>query len=373
MSRYMTRRWAICLAMTTMAVLGMGTPGTVTTETSRLRPLVGVSYFAGWWEPMPNKWHARDGRDWRQAWPQRVPLLGEYNTQQTMDHEIAAAADHGVDFFAILWYYSGPAHEPEPHCRLLNRGLGQFLASPAAHRMKFIVEFCNHPPYEVRTQTQWRDCITSWMPAFRHRSCLRVGNRIVFKVHSGSMFLQQNGGDAERARRQLAALRDAVHVAGLGEMLIGCGIGGGEMVAPADPRVTLFDFTGTYMDVPALPAQASDYPYDALSTQTRQWRRVHSGDALPHVPYVPAGWNPRPLGDPRPAFALPDRTLWERALQDVAEDLRIIPNLGLPLADGTLQPAFTIYAWNEFGEGGIVAPTRGEQEMKLDTIRSVFE
>jgi hypothetical protein len=367
----MKRRWVICLTLVGSLALGMAAPETSVTK--HVRPLVGVSYFAGWWDAMPNKWHGPDGRDWRPAWPQRVPLLGEYNTQETMDREITAAAGHGVDFFAILWYYSDPAHEPEPHCSLLNRGLEQFLASPAAPRMKFIVEFCNHPPYEVTTQPQWRDCITSWMPAFRHPSCLRVGNRIVFKVHSGGMFLKQNGGDLERARKQLGELREAVRQAGLGEMLIGCGIGGGERIAAGDPRTQLFDFTGCYMDVPPLPVEASDYPYEALSTQTRQWRRVHSGDALPHMPYVPAGWNPRPWGDPRPAFALPDRVQWERALRDVAEDLRTVPNLGLPLADGTFQPAFTIYAWNEFGEGGIVAPTRGQGEMKLDGIRAVFD
>jgi hypothetical protein len=31
-----------------------------------------------------------------------------------------------------------------------------------------------------------------------------------------------------------------------------------------------------------------------------------------------------------------------------------------------------IYAWNEFGEGGIVAPTRGENGMKLEAVRNVF-
>ncbi len=34
--------------------------------------------------------------------------------------------------------------------------------------------------------------------------------------------------------------------------------------------------------------------------------------------------------------------------------------------------AFTIYAWNEFGEGGILAPTTGEGFMKLQTISAVF-
>jgi hypothetical protein len=31
-----------------------------------------------------------------------------------------------------------------------------------------------------------------------------------------------------------------------------------------------------------------------------------------------------------------------------------------------------IYAWNEFGEGGIVAPTRGDGRIKLEAIRKVF-
>jgi hypothetical protein len=47
-------------------------------------------------------------------------------------------------------------------------------------------------------------------------------------------------------------------------------------------------------------------------------------------------------------------------------------NLGLLLPGGGRQGIFTIYAWNEFGEGGIVVPTRGEQTMKLDAIRAVF-
>lgn len=46
--------------------------------------------------------------------------------------------------------------------------------------------------------------------------------------------------------------------------------------------------------------------------------------------------------------------------------------LGIPNRNGTVQPAFVIYAWNEFGEGGIVAPTQGDGLMKLEGIREVF-
>ncbi len=47
-------------------------------------------------------------------------------------------------------------------------------------------------------------------------------------------------------------------------------------------------------------------------------------------------------------------------------------SLGLPKKDGTMQKAFTIYAWNEFGEDGILAPTKGAVTMMLESINNVF-
>lgn len=96
------------------------------------------------------------------------------------------------------------------------------------------------------------------------------------------------------------------------------------------------------------------------------------------MPYLAAGWNPRPWTHPKAAahhrrfFAFPTRDEWAAELCAITEDFRKHPRLGLPRGDGSRQPAFTIYAWNEFGEGGIVAPTRGEGAMKLEAIRGVF-
>ena len=53
-------------------------------------------------------------------------------------------------------------------------------------------------------------------------------------------------------------------------------------------------------------------------------------------------------------------------------DLDRVGTLGLPLPGGRRQKVFTIYAWNEFGEGGMVAPTRGEGYLKLEAIADVF-
>ncbi len=330
--------------------------------------LVGINYFAGWWEPMPNKWHGVDGADWRPKFPQRVPLLGEFNNQATMDREIKAAAGHGVDFFAILWYYNGRTGEREPNARCLDRGVLDFMQSSESARMKFYVEFCNHPPYEVATDTDWQDCIRFWITCFRHPSYLRVDGKLVFKVHGGHYFVMQNDKDLAKCKVKLDELRTAVRDAGLGEMLIGCGVGGPESIFPEHWAAKLFDFTATYMDLPQQEQRAEDYPFSDLERFTEEGRIKHFNDPVPYMPYVAAGWNPRPWLDKRPCYTFPNREEWIAALQSVKKDLLAQPKLGLP---GGFK-AFTIYAWNEFGEGGIVAPTQGDQYMKLEGIKAAF-
>jgi len=337
------------------------------------RVLVGVNYFAGWWESLPNKWHDPiDGSDWRRRYPGRVPLLGEFNTRATMDREIEAAAEHGIAFFSILWYPIPPGVEYEKNVRHANAGLEHFLASPQARRIRFMVELCNHPPFVVKGCEDWASCIRALLPAFKHPSYLRVGGKLVFKIHSAHHFALDNGDDPARQKEQLDRLRGAVKEAGLGEMSIGGGVMGGSAIGRDFPAAKLFDFTNTYMDVPKLELKPEDYPYEQLAKAIRQWNAQQARSALPYVPFIAAGWNPRPWRDKRPAFAFPTREEFAAELRRAIADFEVQPNFGLPLPDGGRQKMLTIYAWNEFGEGGIVAPTRGEGYSKLEAIRDLF-
>jgi hypothetical protein len=294
--------------------------------------------------------------------------LGEYNLQATMDREIAAAADYGVDFFQILWYAAdGEVRDTER----INVAVEQFMHSPQAHRMKFMVEYCNHPPFGISNPARWKQCVDFWVKCMQHPSYLQVNGRPVFKIHGSGAFLEQCGKDPTQAKRFLDELRAAARTAGLGEPLIGGGAVGPSRITAAHWVASLFDYTNEYMNVPDLPALEQDYPFEKLAEFQTKWRAGHSEDAIASVPYLGAGWNPRPWGDPRPAFQLPDRQQWKSVLEASKADLRQ-GKLGFPAADGKLQPAVTIYCWNEFGEGGIVAPTQGEQYMKLEVIREVF-
>lgn len=322
--------------------------------------LVGIYYFAGWWHQLPNKW-VTDGRDWRPDYPERLPTLGEYNDQATMDREIIAASGHRVDFFQMLWYPNGGP---------LNEGLRSFLASPHAGRMKFTIEFVNHPPFDVGKDADWEAACKEWCTAMKHPSYLRLDGRPVFKIHGMDYFYRQNGDDANNVSARLAALRRIAKQNGLLDPLVSSGVM--PCGVPSPERAAPFDFLTTYMDMPKLPQSPEPYPYELLVKHAETgWLRYAENTSKPYVPYVPSGWDPRPWRDPRPSFAFPTREEWASALNRVKAALDQCPKLGIPVKGGR-KKMLLIYAWNEFGEGGIVAPTRGEKELKLEVVREVF-
>jgi hypothetical protein len=183
-------------------------------------------------------------------------------------------------------------------------------------------------------------------------------------------FHRQNGDDPKKLKARLDILRRMARENDLSNPLISGGVLPGG-VPPAD-RVEPFDFLATYMDMPNLPQRTEPYPFELLISHAEAgWLRYAEHASKPYVPYVPAGWDPRPWRDPRPSFAFPARQEWMAALARVKAALDKYPKLGIPVKSGT-KKMLLIYAWNEFGEGGIVAPTEGEKVMKLEAVRSIF-
>ena len=62
---------------------------------------------------------------------------------------------------------------------------------------------------------------------------------------------------------------------------------------------------------------------------------------------------------------------WTAALKRVKTALELHPKLGIP-NDGGSEKMLLMYAWNEFGEGGMMAPTRGEKAMQLEAVCEVL-
>jgi len=121
---------------------------------------------------------------------------------------------------------------------------------------------------------------------------------------------------------------------------------------------------------------AKIFPYAEVLRYQAQARGNQSGDKVPYLPNVIAGFDPRPWEEQGPSFAEPTRAEWTAALSQ-ARDLVADPAnrvFGIPDATSPsgVQPAISIYAWNELGEGGILTPTQGAGFMKLEVLSAVF-
>ena len=126
----------------------------------------------------------------------------------------------------------------------------------------------------------------------------------------------------------------------------------------------------------ATAAGAKVFPYEECARYQAAARGNHTNDTVPYVASVIAGFDPRPWEEHAPSFAAPTAAEWEAALRQAKAAVeRPGSNFGFPdaRAPGGVVPGFTIYAWNEYGEGGITAPTRRDGFMKLQTIAKVFD
>ncbi len=335
--------------------------------------LVGCEYFAGWWDGRESKWwgpaKSDDKTDWRPQYPDRIPVNGMYSSQEVMDKDILSAAKYGVDFFSILWYPNAGA---EYGVASINDAIDHFTASPNADKMRFMIEITNHNPFVVQTDAQWQQIATMCASKMKHPSYLRVDSRPVLKIHGGEAFLADLDGDVAEANRVLGNLRKTIAGQGAGDVLIAVGITEDRRVRDTPLKRLDIDCTMQYADPTTLPQVEQDYPFDSLTAAAKKNMLARVGDSKPFVPYLMCGWNPKPWGDPRANFTLPTRRQWHSALEMIKQGLDQNPGLGFPNRDGTCQKAFTIYAWNEFGEGGFLAPTAGAGTMKLEEVNAVF-
>jgi len=333
-------------------------------QAAKPRATVGAYYF-DCWAGTSERW--KDDAAWAALNPpthltkrmldefaDREPIWGwRDDSLEIMERQIDLAADHGIAFFAFCWYWNADpqkvAQDPK------HTGLQLFLKAKNNHRLKFCLLVANHAGFLFRDEDEWQKAAEGWLPYLKHPQHVTVGGKPLVII-----FNPANGDQEGFARVQAVARK-----AGLpGVAIAGCGSG--------DVKRG-FTHTTHYNIVPGYASGSESHKFaELVQAHQRAWRGSRE---LPYMPTLSVGWDKRPwegdlgLGQ-KPGWYFTDRTPEQlgAGLESAIDWMDQHPE------QTTAERIVLLYAWNEFGEGGYLAPTKGDPEgAYLKAVKRVVE
>ena len=278
----------------------------------------------------------------------RMPWFGQVINEETvridgsepviMEQEIAWAAEAGLDYWAFLLY---------PEASPMSVALHQYLASPKRQQVKFCLIL--HNAFGV-PEAQW--------PAERDRAVALLQNPCYQSVLDGRplvyTFSLSYQGAFPAAR--ISEFLTAAKAAGCRPYMVYMGWHPAKdypMVAPWG-----FDAVSAYASCSAVPTFAEL----TRQTETQYWANAAQAQA-PYVPLVTSGWEKQPRKD-HPVSWEKGHSYHQQATfpalpqpDELADHLRRA--LAFTRQQAAICEAQTVicYAWNEYDEGGWLAPT----------------
>jgi len=331
-------------------ILLLALAGSLSARGPEPRAMVGAYYFDGW----SGRSRLADKEGWArdapthltkrmlEEFPDREPLWGWRDDRlEIMERQIDLAADHGIAFFAICWYFRPTRKQVDEDP--LHTGLNLFLKAKNNHRLKFCLLVANHQGAYIGSPGNWTLAAEYWMPYLTHKQHVKVGGRPLVLIF--------NPGDS--SKEGLDNLQAAARKAGLpGVAVAACGSG--------DPKLGYTHRT-YYNIVPGYASGSQERRYaELVEAHQKAWGGTPE---QPFIPEVTAGWDKRPWEgekglNQKPGWYFPDRTpeAFGKFMQSAIDWMDRNPDRA------TKERVVLVYAWNEFGEGGYIAPTKGDPQ-----------
>jgi hypothetical protein len=279
---------------------------------------------------------------------------------EQMEREIDQAGFAGLDYWAFVAY---PEADP------MSRGLANYLAASNRERVRFAL---------LTELDKWGDSKTYRPMLLRLARLMREptyltnrhGRPVLFLGFVSDEVIDARFGSLAGLAAILTEFRQTVESSGLPTPFI--------VLLSSDPAKAEVWMRGLALNALSAYVVADNTavaaPYSRLVGRVEDyWRAVHRR-GLPLVPLVMTGWDRRPrVQTPVPwerGTYTDVQMTWYYHRPDAAE-LTAHATAAIELArrDERAGGLALVYAWNEFDEGGWLAPTRGEGTLRLAAIR----
>lgn len=326
---------------------------------------IGVYYFPGW-ESVSKYMYWNDikglpgSRSPNIPWPEREPLLGYYpeEKQWVADTHLAWAYNYGITFFAYDWYWDGKS----PY---LNHALENYLKSPLKNKVHFSILWAN--AYDVpRNRKEFEDMVDFWAENyFKEPSYYTIENKpVVFIFSNHKLDLNAKKFEAKVSDLLGWASKRCMDKIGKGIYFVAT-----INAKPSDGlEISLKNFgysayTGWNYVTSEDMSKTADYSSMVMTYKNFYKAASSTKHLLKYIFPASPGWDNRPWKgkegivrtDPTPE-KFKDMLVAAKEYLDKEGEPKVI----------------MIEAWNEFGEGAYIEPTKKWGFKYLETIRDVF-
>ncbi|MCW2274662.1 hypothetical protein GJ654_11500 [Rhodoblastus acidophilus] len=287
--------------------------------------------------------------------------------RNVLEADVHYARAAGIDYFIFGYYLdSGSWGRDANNARALDRAYRAYLALPDRAGVKFALSFnYSFPPQDAPLVS----AVIS--EASRNPDHVRATDGsipVFFFTPNLAVWVKGLGGE-DGAKWVLDDIRRRVRE-GAGNRLYTVALVFGINAAGPMAQRLGFDAVSTYAN--GLGGGGRAVPYGACAAGARTFWTAGKRLSIGFLPTVTLGWDYRPLlRDPKEAPRRDPNPSWCEPASDQqwAEQIKAAVDAADSNPRNDRFRSIVLYAWNEFSEGGWIAPTVGEGTRRLEVIR----
>jgi len=321
-------------------------------ETKAKQHKIGAYYYDGWGSlTSPSLSKALID-----SFPERTPKWGWVTSTPTIvEKQIDAASDAGLSFFSFCWYYK-PGSDQTP----LNNALKLFVNAPNSKRMDFCLMVANHEGFEIGPG-DWAYVCDRLIQLFKSSNYLTVDQKPLLIFYTLKTLLN-NFKTAAAVKKALDDLRAQSIKSGFKGLSIAVCVNGERDLIDLAGKCGFDNLTGyNYHHIALLPGKKT-LPIDSMSpVSTRVWTSIKNSSKLIYIPVATLNWDPRPWATSSNFYKDAPRFTGyskESVYHSVFELNRWLDANSLYT---TKESIGLLYAWNEYGEGAWLTPSKNDQ------------
>lgn len=332
---------------------------------------IGAYYFPGWasnseyWKDLKG---LPDSRSPGRSWPDREPLLGYGYPEESVrvaEQHIEWASRYGLSFFVYDWYWNGAG-------TYLDHAISNFMKAKNKKNMNFCLMWANHSDVP-QTGEQFDNMVRFWVHNyFGDPQYLQIDKKPVVVIF-GVRKLQENSLKLGVPVRDLFARANAIAAQNgySGIYFTGAAFAYPYMVndwiqGNSYSAMTAYNYdnSGFAGDFRGKERYATSYQ-ELIGGYQSQWSWILENSSLPYFMPLSAGWDRRPWGQNTPHDNC-------SSTPDSFKKMLVAAKAMMDRYPAKTKRIGIVYAWNEFGEGGYIEPTKKWGFKYLQAIKDVF-